>query len=92
VTADDLTPVLDRLDRIEATLRSLVAVRAVKDWYTVDEAAGILGKASYTVREWCRLGRIRAEKQRHARGPHPEWVIADEELARVRREGLLPRA
>jgi hypothetical protein len=90
VTADDLTAVLDRLDRIEATLRSLVAVRTAKDWYTVDEAAAWLGKAPYTVREWCRLGRIQARKQAHARGPHPEWVIAHGELARVRAEGLRP--
>jgi len=91
VTADELTAVLDRLDRIEATLRSLVTQRAVKDWYSVDEVAAILGKASYTVREWCRLGRIRAKKQLHARGPHPEWVISHDEFERIRCEGLLPR-
>lgn len=90
MTTDDMTVVLDRLDRIEAALRALADQRPPKDWYSVDEAAAVLGKASYTVREWCRLGRIHATKQRHARGPHPEWVIAHGELARVRAEGLRP--
>ncbi len=90
MTRDDVTAVLDRLDRIEAVLRSLAEQRASKDWYSVDEAAAILGKARYTVREWCRLGRIQARKHDHARGPHPEWVIAHGELARVQAEGLRP--
>jgi hypothetical protein len=90
VTGDDITLVLDRLDRIEAAIRRLTSQPGTKEWYSVDEAAAALGKASYTVREWCRLGRIHATKQRHARGPHPEWVISHDELARVRRDGLRP--
>jgi Helix-turn-helix domain len=90
MTADEIAIVLHRLDRIEATLQSLVTQGTLKDWYSVDEVAAILGKASYTVREWCRLGRIRAKKRTHARGPHPEWIIGHEELSRVQGEGLLP--
>ena len=29
-----------------------------KEWYTVAEVAEALGKAVFTVREWCRLGRV----------------------------------
>lgn len=36
---------LERLERIEATLELLVGQRAVKDWYSTDEVAGLLGKA-----------------------------------------------
>lgn len=90
MTSDDITAVLVRLDRIEESLRQLASQQPTKDSYSVDEAAALLGKASYTVREWCRLGRIRAKKLRHARGPHAEWVVSREEIARIQRDGLLP--
>ena len=90
MTPQDIALVTDRLDRIEAALQSLVEQKTIKDWYSVDEVAAILGKASYTVREWCRLGRIRAKKRTYSRGPHPEWMIGHDELVRVQSEGLLP--
>jgi hypothetical protein len=79
-----------RLDKFEALLGQLVRQRTVKDWYDVEEAAQLLGKAEFTVREWCRLGRIRAQKRRSGRGAFPAWVIAHEEVLRYQREGLLP--
>ena len=79
-----------RLDKFEALLTQLVQQRAVKDWYTTAEAAQLLGKAEFTVREWCRLGRIRAQKRRSGRGAFPAWVVAREEVLRYQREGLLP--
>jgi hypothetical protein len=82
--------IIDRLERIEAALRMLVERQAVKDWYSTEEAGKILGKAEFTVREWCRHGRIRAEKRRSGRGKFCSWVIAHEELLRIQREGLLP--
>jgi DNA-directed RNA polymerase specialized sigma24 family protein len=82
--------VVERLDRIETLLRDLVTERTVKDWYTVAEAAEILGKAEFTVREWCRLGRVYASKRACGRGLSQEWIIAHEELTRIRNEGLLP--
>jgi hypothetical protein len=50
----------------------------------------ILGKAEFTVREWCRLGRIRAGKKTCGRGSASEWIVSHAELTRVRNEGLLP--
>ena len=81
-----------RLDRIEGMLAALVERQAIKDYYSTDEFARIAGKAEFTVREWCRLGRIRAEKRRSGRGAHPEWVISHQELMRYQKEGLLPPA
>jgi hypothetical protein len=81
---------LARLVAIETLLATLIAQRTVKEWYSTAEVAGILGKAEFTVREWCRLGRIRAEKKKSGRGPASEWNISHAELTRVRNEGLLP--
>ena len=52
----------------------------------------ILGRAEFTVREWCRLGRINGLKKRNGRGLSAEWVVSHEELLRFQREGLLPPA
>lgn len=82
--------VLVRLARIESLLASLVEQKTVKDWYTTAEVAAIVGRAEFTVREWCRLGRVRAVKKKSGRGPASEWIVSHEELTRVRNEGLLP--
>ncbi len=86
---DRAEELLDRLDRIEAILKQLLQQKTVKEWYTTDEAAEILGKAPFTVREWCRNHRIKAAKRDCGRGNAREWVISHEELTRVRNEGLL---
>ncbi len=80
----------ERLLRIEQMLQLLIQQRTVKEWYTTAEVANLLGKAEYTVREWCRLGRIHATKRQYARGAYPEWRISHEELTRIKNEGLLP--
>lgn len=61
-----------------------------RDWYSVAEAAKLLGKAEFTVREWCRLDRINAHKRECGRGGKREWMISHDELERVRQKGLLP--
>jgi hypothetical protein len=58
---------------------------AERENYTVTELAAETGKCAYTVREWCRLGRVHAEKT-----DDDEWRIPREELARYRDHGLLP--
>jgi hypothetical protein len=89
---EELTGVIQRLDRIELVLTALVEREAVKDWYSIDEFARLVGKADFTVREWCRLGRIRAEKKSSGRGKHAAWVVSHDELLRYRRDGLLSPA
>ena len=81
----------ERLDRIESLLEGLIQQRTVKDWYTIAEAAEILGKAEFTVREWCRLDRVHAQKRACGRGRAREWMIAHDELLRIQNEGLLPQ-
>ncbi len=79
-----------RLIKIETLLASLVEQRTVKEWYSTAEVATILGKAEFTVREWCRLGRVHAQKKKSGRGVASEWIVSHAELSRVRNEGLLP--
>ncbi|MBY0589149.1 helix-turn-helix domain-containing protein [bacterium] len=61
-----------------------------KEWFGTDEVAAALGKAPFTVREWCRHRRIRAKKRKSGRGNAKEWMISAEELKRIQDEGLLP--
>ena len=52
----------DRLDRIECLLQQLVDRSTIKSHYTVEEFAGMVKRATFTVRQWCNEGRIHAEK------------------------------
>ncbi len=61
-----------------------------KEWYTPAEVAAIIKRAAYTVREWCRYGRIKASKRNCGRGNAKEWMISAAELKRLQNEGLLP--
>ncbi len=80
----------EHLLKIEAMLLALIERQAVKEWYTTEEFARTVGKAEFTVREWCRHGRVKAEKRNSGRGSSPAWVVSHQELLRYQREGLLP--
>lgn len=80
----------ERLSRIEALLAALVERQTVKEFYEIEEFARIVGKAPFTVREWARHGRIRAEKKLSGRGAYARWVVPHAELLRYQKEGLLP--
>lgn len=82
----------ERLERIEGLLAALVERQQVKDYYSTEEFARMVGKAEFTVREWCRLGRVRAEKQGTGRGRFFTWAIPHVEYLRFQKEGLLPHA
>ena len=84
------TQILERLERIEIALGMLVGQRQVQDWYDTHTAAEILGRSHYRVREWCREGRVHAEKRACGRGRAKEWMISHEELMRIKSKGLLP--
>ncbi len=80
------------MNRIEQSLEALAKTsvqQVVKAYYSTKEAAELLGKRPYTVREWCRLGRINAEKAEFGRGLDEEWRISHEEIERIRNQGLL---
>jgi transposase len=87
----DQLDVMVRLERIERLLSQIIEKPAQREYYSTSEVAEILNRAEFTVREWCRLGRILAEKRRSGRGRSKEWMISHEELSRVQNEGLLPR-
>lgn len=93
-TGASLAVIAERQVAIERKLDTLIALLAdrqpAKDYYTTAEAAEILGRAEFTIREWCRLGRVYAEKRLSGRGRAKEWIISHEELTRIRNEGLLP--
>lgn len=82
-----LEQLLRRLDRIE---QLILDQKTVREWYTTEEFAERVGKAEFTVREWCRHGRIRAEKRKSGRGSFCSWAISHGEYLRYQREGLLP--
>ncbi len=79
---------LSALGRIEEQLASLTR-KQPKEHYSTEEIAKVLGKAEFTVREWCRLGRINATKRLERRGGAELWSISAAEVARYKDEGLL---
>lgn len=89
--ADILMQLNARLSRIETALSDAREPAFQKEWYTVAEAAEILGKAHFTVREWARLDRINASKRLCGRGNSSEWMISHSEIERIKNKGLLPR-
>ena len=90
--SEALSNLEERLARIEGLLTKPTARDAFrKEWFTVPEAAQVLGKQSFTIREWCRLRRIGAKKRKCGRGRTSEWVISSSEIERYLNEGLLPQ-
>ncbi len=81
----------ERLERIESMLVVLVERQQVREWYSIEEFALLVGRAEFTCREWCRRGRIKAEEKDSGRGAYASWAISHAELLRFQREGLLHR-
>lgn len=74
---------------LKSISQRLESTQIVKEYYTTLEVAHILRKKAYTVREWCRLGRVNAQKAFSGRGLDDEWRISHDELVRIQNEGLL---
>lgn len=86
----DMDALEERLSKIEAMLAALVNRPQPREWYSVEEFARLVGRSEFTCREWCRLGRIVAEKKNSGRGAHAAWAISHQEFERFQREGFRP--
>ena len=82
--------VVEELRLLKEMVQELVQKRTIKDFYSVEELARALGKAPWTIRNYCRLGRINALQRKCGRGRSKEWMISHEELERIRNHGFLP--
>ncbi|WP_202947425.1 MerR family transcriptional regulator [Zavarzinella formosa] len=69
-----------------------ISARQSSEWYDIPALAKLVDRNPFTVREWCRHGRLNAKKKRSGRGRSCEWVVSHQELQRYLREGLLPPA
>ncbi len=87
-----LQELYERMCRIETLLEGMMssAPETPQEFYSTSDVARLLGKADWTVREWCRLGRVACEKRAAGRGSSKEWMISHTELCRIKSEGLLP--
>lgn len=92
---ETLARIEDRIAAAEVAIAELAQLAAApareKEFYTTAEVARILNRRPFTVREWCRLKRVRAVRAATGRGTDPEWRISHAELQRIRNEGLLPQ-
>ncbi len=61
----------------------------MKDFYSISEFARLVDREEFTIREWCRCGRITVTMVRSGRDSRREWRISHEELLRYRDSGLL---
>ena len=55
----------EKLDRIESLLVSLLGQGQRQEWYATDEFARRVGRSEFTIRQWCRQGRIEARSEAH---------------------------
>ena len=78
------------VQEIKAGIAERPDPQANQQWFTPAEVAHLLGKKPYTVREWCRLGRINAQKRQCGRGIDRGWETSAEEVKRIKEHGLLP--
>src|SRR4051794_30181985 len=90
----EISELVARLERLDAKVNELkdllLTQKAVKEHYTTEEVARIVGKAEFTVREWCRLGRIRAIKKWSGRGKHQGWAIPTRRSSDTSGRGCCP--
>jgi hypothetical protein len=82
----ELGRIAERMEAIERKLEAIQVGKLDKDWYSTEEVAALMDRAPWTVREWCRHGRIRAKK----RTGTDRWVVSRQELDRLMNDGLLP--
>jgi hypothetical protein len=79
-----------KLDAIHSRLESeLPNSPPDRQWFKVEEAAALLDKRPYTVRQWCNEGQINARKSEERRGGHRVWLISRDAIEHYKSYGLL---
>lgn len=76
-----------QVDSLTRKVDALLVEQGEKEWYSTEEVALLVRRAPWTVREWCRHGRVRAKKLAGT----DKWSIGREELRRLQAEGLRPQ-
>ena len=89
-----LADVEAHLSKIEQQLEAVTVhddkpAKPERQYYGVAEFAKLVNRSEYSVREWCRLHRINAEKCEAGHGDSKAWKIPASELARYLDHGLL---
>ena len=79
-----------RGDDAEVPLARRDAKRVIFGALNTSNGARLVGRELFTCREYCRLGRVRAQKKASVRGNHASWFISHDELLPFQRERLLP--
>ncbi len=92
---DRLSALQDKVTALDTKMERLLGLvsrnpDSQREWYSVEETANMFNKSAYTVREWCRLGRIQAVKKIEKRGGSELWSISAREVVRIKEHGLLP--
>ncbi len=88
--AQTLREILERLNRVDASLRKLTDAQPPQEFYTIRELSKLLRLSPETVRQHCRNGRIVAQRTNTGRGNKREYRVAAQEVRRFQQEGLLP--
>lgn len=80
-----------RLGSIETSIRKIGKNRPNKEFYTCAEFAKLVNRAEYTVREWARLGRFRAEKTHGGAVVKPSGDSRKRSSIATKRKGFFPK-
>jgi transposase len=78
---------LEAVEGLMAEIKKSLLSSTVRDSYTVEQAAKRLGKAEWTVRQWCNKGLVPGAQKVHGRGRQGEWRVPHEALVRLETEG-----
>jgi hypothetical protein len=86
----DVISLLNTIAERQERLERVFTISAQLETYTVEQAAARLGRAAWTVRQWCNEGQAEAKKIRGRGGRNGEWRLTDCELKRLQSEGPKP--
>lgn len=87
--SDELRQEVAELKTVVVQCRELLEIlmlRQSRTHYTVAEFAKVTGWSEYSVREWCKSGKIKADKTKERHGAYATWRIPHSERVRFTRE------